>query len=170
MLTSEKPHQSAAGKSDDRSPGAATMAAVVGGSHFHQAELTTMLARWNSCSHYSLGRWRGRLWAACRCGLRQRRAAWQRERPAKRALTPCDRFAADWSKACGFFEANPEATVVLTTQAHAARKQSATSTVVSFVIISFASVTCHVSHVCMYVCMYVCRHVVSSYILLEVSK
>ena len=110
VLTSEKPHQSAAGKSDDRSPGAATMAAVVGGSHFHQAELTTMLARWNSCSHYSLGRWRGRLWAACRCGLRQRRAAWQRERPAKRALTPCDRSAADWSKACGFFEANPEAT------------------------------------------------------------
>ena len=33
-----------------------------------------------------------------------------RERPAKRALTPCDRSAADWSKACAFFEANPEAT------------------------------------------------------------
>ena len=26
-----------------------------------------------------------------------------RERPAKRALTPCDRSAADWSKACAFF-------------------------------------------------------------------
>ena len=150
-----------------------TMAAVVGGSHFHQAELTTMLARWNSCSHYSLGRWRGRLWAACRCGLRQRRAAWQRERPAKRALTPCDRFAADWSKACGFFEANPEATVVLTTQAHAARKRICDIDACFFR--NYFICLCHMScitcmYVCVYVCMYVCRHVVSSYILMEVSK
>ena len=43
VLTSEKPHQSAAGKSDDRSPGAAAMAAVAGGSHFHQAEFVEPL-------------------------------------------------------------------------------------------------------------------------------
>ena len=96
-----------------------------------------------------------------------------RERPAKRALTPCDRSAADWSKACGFFEANPEATVVLTTQAHAARKRICDIDACFFR--NYFICLCHMScitcmYVCVYVCMYVCRHVVSSYILMEVSK
>ena len=63
--------------------------------------------------------------------------------------------------------------LVLTTQAHAARKRICDIDGCFFR--NYFICLCHMScitcmYVCVYVCMYVCRHVVSSYILMEVSK